>query len=570
MAESPAPRGPAAEPRRSPRSIAPTRWRPGNRRRCSRGPRCWPRWAADRRPSRAYQRVLASRPDSGAALRGLGDAALARGDVAAAEAYLTRDPAARSRRTRARCSSWASRDARRPGGGGAGPLRAGRGARPGAARRRCSPWPGPWPRADGRRRRCPTSSARSAAGARTTVALNGLGFARLESGDARGALESPARFAGRWTRASPASRRRWPTSAASWPGAQLSKRGRKRRTGAAGRRRRAPLPRPHRGARAAGRPGRRRPSLVGVGAAALARRPRPAARPPSAAAPAAPATTCCWSRSTRRAPTAWAATATRARGRGTSTGLAAEGVRFDNALTPGAHHAARPRLDLHRPLPLRARRAQQRQLLPGRARSPPWPRVLKAARLSHGRLRQLLHPRPPLRPGARLRQLRRPHGGRAAPGHRAGGRAPRRPHGAGARTRGSRRGRVRRAPSSPGSTSTIRTSPTGRRRPSATLFADAPYDGEIAFDDAIVAAVLDRLRASGPARPHARGGDRRPRREPGRARRRDALDVRLRAALRVPMILWRPGRVPAGRVVTQPVRATDLAPTLLDLLGAPP
>ena len=42
------------------------------------------------------------------------------------------------------------------------------------------------------------------------------------------------------------------------------------------------------------------------------------------------------------------------------------------------------------------------------------------------------------------------------------------------------------------------------------------------------------------------------------------------SAIRVPLILWRPGLLPAGRVVREPVRLTDLAPTLLDLVGAPP
>src|SRR6185295_438790 len=36
---------------------------------------------------------------------------------------------------------------------------------------------------------------------------------------------------------------------------------------------------------------------------------------------------------------------------------------------------------------------------------------------------------------------------------------------------------------------------------------------------------------------------------------------------RIPLILWRPGLLPQGRVVREPVRAIDLAPTLLDLLG---
>ena len=107
-------------------------------------------------------------------------------------------------------------------------------------------------------------------------------------------------------------------------------------------------------------------------------------------------------------------------------------------------------------------------------------------------------------------------------------------------------------------------------RPFRDLFADSPYDGEIAFDDAIVAAVLDRL---------------------GRLGQRERTLVAVIAdhgeslgehgeethsmfvyesALRVPLMLWRPGRVPGGRVVREPVRAIDLAPTLLELLGAPP
>ena len=39
------------------------------------------------------------------------------------------------------------------------------------------------------------------------------------------------------------------------------------------------------------------------------------------------------------------------------------------------------------------------------------------------------------------------------------------------------------------------------------------------------------------------------------------------SAIRVPLILWRPGLLPAGVVVREPVRLTDLAPTLLDLGG---
>jgi choline-sulfatase len=106
--------------------------------------------------------------------------------------------------------------------------------------------------------------------------------------------------------------------------------------------------------------------------------------------------------------------------------------------------------------------------------------------------------------------------------------------------------------------------------PFREAFLDSPYDGEIAFDDAIVAAVLDRL---------------------GRLGLRDRTLVAVMgdhgeslgdhgeethsmfvydAALRVPFILWRPGLLPSGAVVREPVRLTDVAPTLLDLAGAPP
>src|SRR5262249_35049000 len=40
-------------------------------------------------------------------------------------------------------------------------------------------------------------------------------------------------------------------------------------------------------------------------------------------------------------------------------------------------------------------------------------------------------------------------------------------------------------------------------------------------------------------------------------------------AIRVPLILWRPGVLPRGRVVAFPVRTLDLSPTILDLLGRP-
>lgn len=104
--------------------------------------------------------------------------------------------------------------------------------------------------------------------------------------------------------------------------------------------------------------------------------------------------------------------------------------------------------------------------------------------------------------------------------------------------------------------------------PFRDAFAARPYDGEIAFDDAVVAFVLDKLEQLG-------------------VRDRTLIAVTAdhgeslgdhgeethsmflyEAAIRVPLILWRPGRL-APRVVKEPVRTIDLAPTLLELAGAP-
>jgi len=106
--------------------------------------------------------------------------------------------------------------------------------------------------------------------------------------------------------------------------------------------------------------------------------------------------------------------------------------------------------------------------------------------------------------------------------------------------------------------------------PFREAFADAPYDGEIAFDDAIVASVVDRLTQLGLldrtlvaiVGDHGESlGD--------HGEETHSMFV-YDSAIRVPLILWRPGLVPAGTVVRDPVRMTDVAPTLLDLVGAPP
>jgi len=106
--------------------------------------------------------------------------------------------------------------------------------------------------------------------------------------------------------------------------------------------------------------------------------------------------------------------------------------------------------------------------------------------------------------------------------------------------------------------------------PFGPAFADSPYDGEIAFDDAIVASVMDKLAQLG-LRDRtlvAIIGDH------GESLGDHGEETHSMflydAAIRVPFILWRPGLLPAGTVVKDVIRATDLAPTVLELLGAPP
>jgi arylsulfatase A-like enzyme len=102
----------------------------------------------------------------------------------------------------------------------------------------------------------------------------------------------------------------------------------------------------------------------------------------------------------------------------------------------------------------------------------------------------------------------------------------------------------------------------------------APYDGEIAFTDAELGRLLARLATLGLAErtlvvitaDHGEGLG-----QHGVA----AHTVNVyEEAVRVPLVLRWPGRIPAGRVIEGPVDAVDVAPTLLALLevaapGAP-
>jgi choline-sulfatase len=105
--------------------------------------------------------------------------------------------------------------------------------------------------------------------------------------------------------------------------------------------------------------------------------------------------------------------------------------------------------------------------------------------------------------------------------------------------------------------------------PYRTRFAGRPYDGEVAFADAQVAALLHHLEQARPGREavialtadHGEGlGD--------HAEPTHGLFV-YDSTIRVPLVAAGPG-ISAGRVVTSMVRLIDVAPTLLDLSGTAP
>lgn len=109
------------------------------------------------------------------------------------------------------------------------------------------------------------------------------------------------------------------------------------------------------------------------------------------------------------------------------------------------------------------------------------------------------------------------------------------------------------------------------------LFADSPYDGEIAFVDAQLGRLIEGLRARGRwdntllvvASDHGEGLE-----EHGETSHGMLLyESTMRVALLVSHPLARAGgeagRAWRGRVVDDPVRLVDLAPTLLELAGAP-
>src|SRR5437763_8743380 len=105
--------------------------------------------------------------------------------------------------------------------------------------------------------------------------------------------------------------------------------------------------------------------------------------------------------------------------------------------------------------------------------------------------------------------------------------------------------------------------------PYRSRFSDEPYDGEIAYADAALGAFLGRLRAAGAlahtllvvASDHGESLGEHGERTHGLF----AYD----ATLRVPLVMSAPGAIRTG-VFRDTMRLVDVAPTILDLVGAPP
>ncbi len=100
-------------------------------------------------------------------------------------------------------------------------------------------------------------------------------------------------------------------------------------------------------------------------------------------------------------------------------------------------------------------------------------------------------------------------------------------------------------------------------------FADRPYDGEIAYMDHYVGEVIDLLKAQGALERTliiAAGDHGEAFGEKGEYGHGIFL---YQPTVRVPLIVWAGGRLPAGRVVESRARLVDIMPTVLDLLKAP-
>src|SRR5262249_302377 len=105
--------------------------------------------------------------------------------------------------------------------------------------------------------------------------------------------------------------------------------------------------------------------------------------------------------------------------------------------------------------------------------------------------------------------------------------------------------------------------------PFASRYAQDPYSGEIAYADASLGAFFDRLRAAGALQrtlvvitsDHGESLGEHGERTHGL--------FAYESTLRVPLIMGAPGALSAATIAS-PVRLVDIAPTILDLVGASP
>jgi arylsulfatase A-like enzyme/Tfp pilus assembly protein PilF len=101
------------------------------------------------------------------------------------------------------------------------------------------------------------------------------------------------------------------------------------------------------------------------------------------------------------------------------------------------------------------------------------------------------------------------------------------------------------------------------------MFPGQPYDDEVAFTDGVVGSVVDALERQGelPSTVVAVIGDHgESLGEHGEAT--HGMFV-YESAMHVPLLLWGPPYLPAGRRLAPPVRSVDVASTLLELAGLP-
>ena len=250
--------------------------------------------------------------------------------------------------------------------------------------------------------------------------------------------------------------------------------------------------------------------------------------------------------------------------------LAARGVRFATAVAPRAADRSVARVDPHRASP----RSATASATTAATCCPPSVRSaaedFRQAGYRTAAFVSGFPARPALRLRPRLRDLRRPPAARqrSRAGRRTSSGSPTPPPTPPSRWLDARRPPARRqAPSSCGCTTTIRTRPTSRPAiwPSASALALRRRDRVRGRPDR--RACSRGLEEQGALERHARARDRRPRREPRRARRGHPRALPLRRDAAGPVDHGRARACPPAACRDTVARGIDVLPTLLDYAG---